>query len=285
MGLHRTPRRRGDGRSTGLRVLALLLVIGLAALACGTGLVGGDELETVPEPGDADLGGLRVLVLGDSLTMSAEREMRDLAFRHGYRLRVSAASGHTPCDGLPALEAALGDRPPDLVILAYAGNSWLYSTCQGEPGQSEADAVERYREVLGAMIDDVATTDGLVGLVGGPVWPANTLAPAVFDAVRGLAEDRAVAFTDGGRWVTPGRRWRETVPCRPAEPGCEDGQVRVHLSSGTESRDVHFDCDAPGWQVALDLPCPVYSAGGHRWARAIDELVLELAGTASAPTG
>lgn len=232
----------------------------------------------MPELVAADLGGVEVLVLGDSLSMQAEPEIRAVADAHGYSVSVEAVSGHTPCDGLGALEAALAGEPPDAVVFAYAGNSWLYSACLGGPTQSIDESVDRYREILGDMIDDVEAAGSPVGLVGGPVWPANALAEPVHDAIRGLARERGVGFVDGGRWVTPDRRWVETVPCRDAEPGCVDGRVRVHLRDGTEEQDVHFDCDAPGWTIAMNEPCPVYSAGGHRWARAIDDLVLEIAG-------
>lgn len=255
---------------TGVVVAAALLA------ACGSDA---PVVETVPEPGAADLGGRTVLVLGDSLTMQSEAELQALADDHVYGLEVFARSGHTPCDAEAVLDAALADDPPDLVVLAYAGNSWLYSACLGGEGQTVDESVDRYREIVGSMIHDVREADSTVGIVGGPVWPANSLAEPVHDALAELARDRDVAFVDGGRWVTPGRTWSETVPCRPDEPGCVDGRVEVHLRDGFEEHDVHFDCDVAGWRIADDVPCPGYSAGGYRYARAIDGLIVDLAGS------
>lgn len=281
-----------DGASTGgavgrvvrtvVPLLAGLAVLALLLAACGDSTGDSDAAgEVVPEPSDIDLGGIDVLLLGDSLSMQAEPEIRDLADRHRYRIRISATSGHTPCDAEDTLAAVLADDPPDLIVLAYAGNSWLYSSCLGGQGQSLDESVEQYRIVLGRMIDDIEAANVGVGLVGGPDWPANVLAPEVHDAVRELAEERSLGFVDGGRWVTPDRTWSETVPCRPDEPRCDDGRVRVHLRGGTETLDVHFDCESPGWTVAGNEPCPVYSAGGYRYAVAIDTLIEDLAGSMS----
>lgn len=260
-------------RARGIVLLAVAF-LGAVLTACGSA---SPTVETVPEPGEADLGGARVLLLGDSLVMQSERELAALADLHGYELSVFARSGHTPCDAEEVLAEALAAEPPEIVMLAYAGNSWLYSSCLGGEDQTVDESVDRYREIVGAMIDDIRASGASMGLVGGPAWPANTLAAPVHDAVRLLAGEREVPFVDGGRWVTPDRTWSETLPCRRDEPGCEEGRVPVHLEDGFEEHDVHFDCAVAGWRIADDEPCPAYSAGGYRYARAIDGLIVELA--------
>jgi len=60
-------------------------------------------------------------------------------------------------------------------------------------------------------------------------------------------------------------------------PGAVGGRVAVHLRTGTEAEDVHFDCESPGYAIGDNEPCPLYPAGSYRYAYAIDALVRRIA--------
>lgn len=216
-----------------------------------------------------------VAVFGDSLTMESGREIDALAAAHGYRVTRYARSGQTPCDGLAGLDEVVAG-PPTIVVFAYVGNNHLYSGCLGSDGQTVAEADARYRELLTSMAARASAAGSKVGFLGGPAWPGNDLAAEVYDTVRSIADERGDPFVDGGRYVTPDRTWSATVPCEPDEPGCTDGRIAVHLAGTGFPEDVHFDCASPGYALGENVPCPVRSAGGHRFALALDDLIRDL---------
>lgn len=274
------------------RGTAAIVLLALSLLAACSGSGGGmsrsererraaaAKLPLVPEPVPADLQGRTVALFGDSLITESQGALQRLATANRYRLRIHARSGATPCDGTGPLADELAkpakDRP-DVVILAYAGNTWLYSPCFGTEGQTTRQAVARYRMLLESMVDDATAAGVKVGVLGGPAWPGNDLAPLVFDIERAVATEHDVPFVDGGEYVTPHRTWTDALPCRADEPVCDDGIFNPHLTGTAVAQDVHFDCDDPDFAVGRNRSCPVYSGGSFRYAVSIDRLIQDAA--------
>lgn len=250
----------------------------MALVATSCSLFGEDNAKEAPPLGvpSKDLDGIRVVIFGDSLISESSGEMAKLADAGNYRVSFHAKSGQTPCNGLDALTEELRD-PPDVMVFAYAGNTRFYSECLGPPSQTFAQANARYKELLTTMVAQSLDKGVRVGLLGGPAWPHNELAPMVFETVKNLAADLKVPFLDGGIYVTPNRTWSATVQCVKGEQRCHDGQVDVHFAEGEFEDDVHFDCPVPGYLIADNMTCPVYSAGSYRYAYAIDELIRTVA--------
>lgn len=263
-----------SGRFVGAFVVAIVLAAS-AAGCTGSGSNGGDAATSSSTRRPASGAEPTVVVFGDSLVMESGREIDAIAADHGYRVTAFARSGQTPCDGLDALDRVVAD-PPAIVVFAYAGNNHLYSGCLGSDGQTVAEADARYRELLTAMATRAADAGSKVGFLGAPAWPGNDLAAAVYDTVRSIADERGDPFVDGGRYVTPDRTWSATVSCEPDEPGCTDGRIAVHLADTGFPEDVHFDCASPGYALGENVPCPIRSAGGHRFALALDDLIRDL---------
>jgi lysophospholipase L1-like esterase len=115
--------------------------VGLAVLAaCADD--GGRAVTTTPLPEYEPVAG-RVVVVGDSLTVGAEENLRRLAELHGFTLELSAAIGRQIQSGVEELRRL--DAPSaELVVVALGTND------AAQPGFDGAVAAERIDEALAA---------------------------------------------------------------------------------------------------------------------------------------
>lgn len=214
--------------------------------------------------------GTEVVLLGDSIAQEAAPFLRDAL--GGATLRERFLGGTAPCDWLGEDLQATSSR---ILVISFTGNS--LTPCMGDDaaGFLHGQAlVDRYRADLTTMVDQIRATGALVVLVGQPqrgpaVDPvdADVEVAGINEIYTALAEEDGVAFVDAGATVeAPDGAFAATLPCLPGEAECgPDGTNPVRNDDG-----VHL---CPG---TARSPCPVYSSGAFRFARAIAAAVDEV---------
>jgi hypothetical protein len=202
------------------------------------------------------------IVYGDSLVWEAGAEIRQWAGARGYRVEIRQRFGGAPCSMFDEMRA---DRPrrPAKVILSFAGNDRYLEPCVG------SDLAASYRAQM-QEVKRIWTGSGTaVSWVAAPYHPSPG-AEVAQDAMRAEAYRQGLGVADGGRYVTPGRVWSWTQPCMAGER-CIGSQISSLVPPGRNivraSDRVHF---CPGPPKGFD-PCPTYSSGAWRYARALTE--------------
>ncbi|HKY69184.1 MAG TPA: SGNH hydrolase domain-containing protein [Acidimicrobiales bacterium] len=211
-----------------------------------------------------------VVVFGDSLSVEArEAFAAELAATSGARVTNEAVPGMSPCDAVPAMEAAASaPEPPDVVVIQFVGNN--ESGCSRGPdgqrltGQALADRVEAD---VRAAVEMFAAAGSRVVLVGGPDAPGlpGEASLLIADAFEEIVNEWAgrdlgrVRYADAAATVTgPDHRYVPRLPCRPDERAeCQDGEVQVRATD-----EVHF-CPTNDFDDALR--CTVPSPGAVRF--------------------
>jgi hypothetical protein len=211
----------------------------------------------------------RVYVFGDSLVDQAKPYLRrDFTKGHGFALRVEALSGTATCDWFENAKRAEREFKPEVVVMSFSGNA-LGRCMQNADGSAlgNDEYVAKYRGDTERILRTFAGVP--VYLVGAPVSGSGD--DRVWRLYRELApEHDDVHFVDGGKYLTPKHRYAATMPCLRGE-ACTgpvvDG-VR-HNVVRTPTDRAHFCPEDPGF----GQPCPVYSSGAYRFARAMYEAV------------
>ena len=184
-----------------------------------------------------------VLVYGDSLIEQASPYLRSTD-------QVQAFGGTALCDWVDSMAKASAIEQPSVMVVEFVGNDLTpcmqgYHTPEQVRAKYEADMARLKQRV-----------DAPIIWVGGPAF--RDRAPATL----GLYSSEP-GFVDAGEAVLADGAYTDTLPCLADEgsiQGCVNGRIRVRASDGT-----HFATSGSG-----------YSAGGRRFADAIDNAVRKL---------
>jgi hypothetical protein len=225
------------------------------------------------------------LMIGDSTLWESARRVVAQFDPADWNVTIRALSGASPCDLTPRLRHALTSDPhPTVIVLDQTANSW--TSCMTDvPGCTAAPAqcstlhipligsdlfFRRYEQDLHRFLALAASSAAPVVVVRAPSgrnpWFAGVQARVVEMERRIAARYPNVSVVSGpARAVAaPDGSFSRTLPCLPHEhrnPQCVDGRIVVRASDG-----LHF-CPVP--VVAAVPPCPVYSSGEWRFARAV----------------
>ena len=184
-----------------------------------------------------------VLVYGDSLIEQASPYLRSTD-------QVRAFGGTALCDWVDNMARAASVEQPSVMVVEFVGNDLTpcmqdYQTPEQVRAKYEADMARLKRRV-----------DAPILWVGAPAF--RDRAPTtlgLYSSERG--------FVDAGEAVLNDGTYTDTLPCLADEgwiQGCINGRIRVRASAG-----VHFATSGSG-----------YSAGGRRFADAIDKAIRTL---------
>jgi hypothetical protein len=184
-----------------------------------------------------------VLIYGDSLIEQASPYLRSTD-------EIRAFGGTALCDWVDSMAQAASVEQPSMMVVEFVGNDVTpcmngYETPEQVRSKYEAD-MARLKQLV----------DAPILWVGPP--PFRDREPAAF----GLYSSEPW-FVDAGGAVLADGAYTDTLPCLPDEGevhGCVNGRIRVRASDGA-----HFATSGSG-----------YSAGGRRFADAIDQAVNEL---------
>jgi hypothetical protein len=270
-----------------VRFARLLAVGGVALLALAAfGRAGADETAPpAPSAAGEDAAGpiappvLRVELFGDSLTWEARRYLPSVATAARVAVEQRSFPGVALCDWFDELWAQVPSRRPDVVVLAFYGNSFTDCMRDGRGGWLDGAAkAAKYERDAEAAVAIAAAADAQVVLVGAPRARDQMLDPGwerVRDAFRRVASRHPgrVTFADAGAAIAPDGEYRDTAPCLPREEGmvehdghrpCRDGRATVRAPDG-----LHF-CPGTVAPAFAGWPeCPRYMPGAYRFAHAL----------------
>jgi hypothetical protein len=184
-----------------------------------------------------------VLIYGDSLIEQASPYLRSTD-------QIRAFGGTALCDWVDNIARAATVEQASALVVEFVGNNVTpcmqnYQTPEQVRAKYEADMAR-----LKLLVD------APILWVGPP--PFRDREPPAFGLY--ASEPR---FVDAGEAVLADGAYTDTLPCLPDEgwmQGCVNGRIRVRASDGA-----HFATSGSG-----------YSAGGRRFADAIDEAVRQL---------
>ncbi|MDQ1521189.1 MAG: hypothetical protein QOI55_2262, partial [Actinomycetota bacterium] len=204
----------------------------------------------------------RVALFGDSLTQQASKYWMPLMDVSGrWDARQSSLAGTAICDWFKTMEKTRDQFHPQTVAFQFVGNDIL--PCMRNPDGSQlskAEYLRRWRRNTRHAIElfDRSVT---IDLIGPPAM--GTPDNRVYDIFRELARQYPnTRFVDGGRLVTPHRRFVKTLPCLRGEP-CTGPIVHGVRTNVVRAWDeVHF-CPI---KLRHGGPCPLYSSGAYRFA-------------------
>jgi hypothetical protein len=197
-----------------------------------------------------------IALYGDSLTVDAIPALEFMTVDNDQQLVGQWFDGTAPCDFIDDITQRLDDSPPEMVVLAFAGNN--VTPCVG--GLTGDALGDKYEADAEAVVAAAAEAEVPVVLVGPPAMADPSFEPRSaqvrerFAAVADRHDN--VSFVDGREYLSPDG-FSETLACLDGEDeakGCIDGQIAVRNADG-----VHWDEPGPDG----------YSAGSYRWAQAI----------------
>lgn len=221
------------------RGLVALTIV--AVLAAFTGFASSSSTTTAQSAPSKSRG--PVLVYGDSLIEQASPYLRNTD-------QVRAFGGTALCDWVDKMARAANAEQPSVMVVEFVGNDLTpcmqnYQTPDEVRAKYEADMARLKQRV-----------DAPILWVGAPAFRDS--APATL----GLYSSEP-KFVDAGEAVLADGAYTDTLPCLADEgaiQGCVNGRIRVRASDGK-----HFATSGSG-----------YSAGGRRFADAIDNAIRKL---------
>jgi hypothetical protein len=181
-----------------------------------------------------------VIMYGDSLLVQASPYLRSSD-------EVRAYGGTALCDWVDKIAHASAVEQPSVLVLEFVGND-LTPCMQGYTTPDQVRA--KYEADMARLKQRV---DAPILWVGPPVFRDSP------PAALGLYASQP-RYVDAGQAVLADGTYTDTLPCLPDEgsvQGCINGRIRVRAFDGA-----HFAKSGSG-----------YSAGGRRFADAIDEAV------------
>jgi hypothetical protein len=219
-------------------VVVVAIVVALAAFAWFASSSSSSTARSTPSKSRGP-----VLVYGDSLIEQASPYLRSTD-------QVRAFGGTALCDWVDKMARAATVEQPSVMVVEFVGNDLTpcmqgYQTPDQVRAKYEADMARLKRRV-----------DAPILWVGAPAF--RDQAPATL----GLYSSEP-KFVDAGEAVLADGAYTDTLPCLADEgsiQGCINGRIRVRASDGK-----HFATSGSG-----------YSAGGRRFADAIDNAVRQL---------
>lgn len=206
--------------------------------------------------------GPRVYIYGDSLAWESREAIQAWGAARKYDVVLHSRFGGAPCSFFDQMRSdRSGPVPVHAVIVAFTGNPAYMSPCVG-PDQvashgQQIRELARIWEGSGAHVIWAAT----------PRLPYDVSERAQ-DAMRAEATRLGLVVADAGQYVTPHRKWATVMPCLTGEP-CVGHEINPAVPPGhniVRANDgVHF---CPGGPRGF-TPCPYYSSGAWRFARAL----------------
>jgi hypothetical protein len=240
-------------------VIGLVLLVGLAVL-----LGVAASVDSAPAPPR------RLALFGDSLTSEASTYWDAFmeATPQWERKRYSL-SGTAICDWHDKMREISAEFRPAVVGFQFVGNDILPCMRADDGSQLPNDEyLRRWRRDTRTAIEifDPRTT---IYLIGPPAMGKPD--DRVHDIFEEFAQEYPnTRFVDGGRIVSPNRRFVEHLPCLDEEP-CTGPVVDGTRTNVVRSVDrVHF-CPDP---QAFGQRCTVYSPGAYRFAITLYEALL-----------
>jgi hypothetical protein len=222
----------------GLVVLAI--VVALAAFAWFASSSSSSTSTVRPAPSNSRG---PVLVYGDSLIEQATPYLQSTD-------QIRAFGGTALCDWVDKMARAATVEQPSMMVVEFVGND--LTPCM--QGYQTPDQVRAKYEADMARLKQLV--DAPILWVGAPAF--RDRAPATL----GLYSSER-QFVDAGEAVLADGAYTDTLPCLADEgqiQGCVNGRIRVRASDGK-----HFATSGSG-----------YSAGGRRFADAIDSAIRKL---------
>lgn len=211
-----------------------------------------------------------VTIYGDSLTVQAEPYLDQVASRLRVDLTARAAPGTAPCDYLSVLRDDLASSPPDVVVFAFSGNSFI--TCMrdasGNPLTGNA-LLTKYRDDVVAAVADATRARRPIVLASPPISIGRETEWQLLDAFyRELATTRpGVHYLDAGTGIAPHGHFAFEQRCLRAETKmAETASVCRSIRSSITVRSpdgLHFCVEAT---AVAPLHCPTYASGARRYA-------------------
>jgi hypothetical protein len=220
-----------------LVVLALVGVLGASAWLASS------SSSSTPKPPAASRSRGPVLIYGDSLIEQATPYLQSTD-------QIRAFGGTALCDWVDKMARAATVEQPSMMVVEFVGND-VTPCMQGYQTPEEVRA--KYEADMARL---KLLVDAPILWVGPPAFRDRP------PAALGLYSSEP-RFVDAGDAVLADGSYTDTLPCLADEgwlQGCVNGRIRVRASDGA-----HFATSGSG-----------YSAGGRRFADAIDAAVREL---------
>ncbi len=125
-------------------IAAAVILTALLSVLIGLGVA--------PAAGAAESDGpMRVLVVGDSITQSAQVPIIAAIEDQGAEVRLLAWGGTAPCDWIGPVAETVAETDPDLVLIEFAGND--LTPCIADTPRESAGFLDRYRTDSQALTD------------------------------------------------------------------------------------------------------------------------------------
>jgi hypothetical protein len=217
---------------------------------------------------------VRVMLWGDSLTQQAAKYWLPMMAASGHwNARQSSLAGTAICDWYEQMVKARDTIHPQVVGFQFVGND-IGRCMRNADGSrlSNAQYQRRWRRDTRRAIA-LFPRDVTIYLVGPPAM--GTPDNRVYDIWRELARAYPnTHYVDGGRLVSPHRKFVTALPCLRGEPctGPDEHGVRTNVVRAWD--EVHF-CPV---KLPLGQPCPVYSSGAYRFALTMYEGITGASG-------
>lgn len=193
---------------------------------------------SAPQPVD------RVLVVGDSITQSAQEHIIAALEAEGAEVRVLAWGGTAPCDWIDPVGTEVASFDPDVVLIEFAGND--LTPCIADTPRRHPDFVDRYTADAAALTEAAKAGGAAVRWTSVPYIAHDdheAVALQLNELYRSLSDDgvltplRAALTVDGGFGLTD--RCRAAAECGDA-PAFTPVQIRsddgLHLATAGSVR-------------------------------------------------
>jgi hypothetical protein len=220
-----------------------------------------------------------VLLAGDSLTS----ETRKLFARKGWTIKVYAYPGTAPCDWLTSWHPNLVDllrRRPAYLFIETAGNNSTKCMEHANGSRVQPGTLEyfyRYKTALSTIFALAAHAGVRTVYLAPPPMTEHNLNKANLYLARWVAKGPGhpgvIVSYAARNAVSRGGKFALFLPCLATETattGCAAGVIPVRTVN--DPVHTHF-CPYEGDWVKGFL-CGAYSSGEHRWAAAVDKLII-----------
>jgi len=207
-----------------------------------------------------------VVLVGDSLAEQAAPYLEPLL--QPRALVPQFLAGSAPCDWLGK---DLGITANSVVVISFTGNARSPCMADGRGGYLAGQAIiDKYRTDITELIDESNAAGARTLLVGQPVRAPGVAGNDIVDGLNNLYGDLAshglADFVDAGAAVeNPDGTFAKTLPCLSDDAQCDpSGSNVVRNNDG-----LHFCPGSPP-----PGPCPTYSSGAYRFAKAIAAAII-----------
>ncbi len=221
----------------------------------------------------------RAIVYGDSLTWESRRYIPGLAAALGVEATHHSYVGTAICDWTPDMWRRVPHERPDVVVVAFYGNSWTPCMADGKGDYLQGAAKARkYVHDANAAVAIALATGSKVVFVGAPRSKPQMSDPdweLVRDVYRAQVTRHPgkVFYVDAGTTIAPNGTFTPTMPCLPRERDlvdtngahpCQRGRIVVRAPDG-----VHFCPDGRDDAMGQPGPCATYMSGAYRYMQTI----------------